>query len=169
MSISCGLKLPGRNCIFLHLAALTKQGKRHNPYRSYGGYCRTQVSCTRERCQRLDLSGNTRNWFWTGSPGCYESFICTGQRCLSSVSNTEVYKKAHHSLGRFCFQSSWTLGEKTTSFQISSVGQLPHHFSVRNIQFIRSFRTSPPFQAPPALFWIIVKPVQKLFAIILGR
>ncbi|NWR62080.1 OMA1 Metalloendopeptidase, partial [Bucorvus abyssinicus] len=99
----------------------------------------------------------------------YRNFIGTGQRCLLSVSDTEIHKKAQHSLGRFCFQSSRPLGEKTTSFQISSVGQLPHHFSAWNIQFFRSFHASPSFQAAPALFWIIVKPVQKLFAIILGR
>ncbi|NWX16701.1 OMA1 Metalloendopeptidase, partial [Aegotheles bennettii] len=86
-----------------------------------------------------------------------------------NVPNTEVCENAHHSSGRFCFQSSRTLGE-ITSLQISSVGQLPRHFSAWNIQIIRSFRTSPSFQALPVPFlWIIVKPFQKLFAIILGR
>ncbi|KAM7107659.1 metalloendopeptidase OMA1, mitochondrial isoform 2-T2 [Ciconia maguari] len=170
MNIICGPKLPGRNCIFFHLASLTKQGQCNNRCRSYAGYCRTQVSCTRDRCQRLDLSGNTRNCFLTGSPDYYKNFIGKRLRCLLNVSNTEVYKNAHHSSGRFCLQSSRPLGEKTTSLQISSAGQLPHHFSAWNIQVIRSFHTSPSFQAAPVpFFWIIVKPAQKLFAIILGR
>ncbi|XP_075364953.1 metalloendopeptidase OMA1, mitochondrial isoform X2 [Mycteria americana] len=170
MNIICGPKLPGRNCIFFHLASLTKQGKCNNYCRSYAGYCRTQVSCTRDRCQRLDLSGNTRNCFLTGSPDYYRNFVGKRLRCLLNVSNTEVYKNAHHSSGRFCLQSSRPLGEKTTSLQISSAGQLPHHFSAWNIKIIRSFHTSPSFQAAPVpFFWIIVKPAQKLFAIILGR
>ncbi|NXS68925.1 OMA1 Metalloendopeptidase, partial [Pandion haliaetus] len=126
--------------------------------------------CTQDRCQRLDWNGNTRNWFLTGSPDSNRNFIGKGLRCLLNVPNTEVYKNAHHSLGRFCFQSSWPLGEKITALQISPVGQLPCHFSAWNVQIIRSFRTSPSFQAAPVpLFWIIVKPAQKLFAIILGR
>ncbi|KAM6077478.1 metalloendopeptidase OMA1, mitochondrial isoform 1-T7 [Theristicus caerulescens] len=170
MNIICGLKLPGRNCIFFHLASLTKQGKCNNLYRSYAGYYRTQVSCTKDRCQRLDLSGNTRNCFLTGSPDSCRNFIGKRLRCLLNVPNTEVYKNAHCSSGRFCFQSSGPLGEKITSLQISSVGQLPHHFSAWNIHIIRSFHTSPSFQAAQVpLFWIIVKPAQKLFAIILGR
>ncbi|NXX57299.1 OMA1 Metalloendopeptidase, partial [Scopus umbretta] len=125
--------------------------------------------CTQARCQRLDLSGNTRNWFLTGSPNSCRNLIGKGLRCLLNVPNTEVYKNAHHSSGRFCFQSSRPLGEKITPLQISSAGQLPHHFSAWNIQVIRSFRLSPSFQAAPVpLFWIIVKPAQKLFAIILG-
>ncbi|KFQ22020.1 hypothetical protein N331_12622, partial [Merops nubicus] len=100
----------------------------------------------------------------------YRNVICKGQRYPLSASNTEVYKNARHSLGRFCFQSSRTLGEKTTTLQISSAGQLPRCFSAQNIQIIRCFRTSPLFQAAPApFFWIIVKPIQKLFAIIFGR
>ncbi|KAM6263790.1 metalloendopeptidase OMA1, mitochondrial isoform 1-T2 [Spheniscus humboldti] len=170
MNIICGLKLPGKNCVFFHLTSLTKQGKCNNLNRFYRGYYQTQVSCTQDRCQRLDLSGNTRKCFLTGSPDSYRNFIGKGLRFLLNVPNTEVYRNAHHSSGRFCFQSSQPLGEKITSLQISSVGQLPHHFSACNIQIIRSFHTSPSFQAAPVpLFWIIVKPAQKLFAIILGR
>ncbi|KAM6129250.1 metalloendopeptidase OMA1, mitochondrial [Phoenicopterus ruber ruber] len=166
MNIICRPKVLGRNCIFFHLASLTKQGKCNNLYRS----CQTQVTCTRNRCQRLALSGNTRNCFLTGNPDYYRNFVGKGQRCLLNVSNTEVYKNAHRSSRRFCFQSSRPLGEETTSLWISSAGQLPRHFSAGNIQIIRSFRTSPSFQAAPVpLFWIIVKPAQKLFAIILGR
>ncbi|NXX23401.1 OMA1 Metalloendopeptidase, partial [Podargus strigoides] len=118
----------------------------------------------------LDLSRNTRNCFLTGSPDSYRNIIGKGLRCLLNVPNTEVYKNAHHNSGRFCFQSSGPLGEKITSLRISSVGQLQHHFSAWNIQIVRSFHTSPLFQAAPVpLFWIIVKPAQKLFAIILGR
>ncbi|XP_053928921.1 metalloendopeptidase OMA1, mitochondrial isoform X2 [Cuculus canorus] len=165
-----GLKLSDMNCIFFHLASLTKQGKCNNLYRSYAGYCRIQASCTRRRCQRLNLSGNTRICFLTGSPDCYTSLLCKGQRCLLNASNTKVHKNAHHNLGSFCFQSPQPFWEKTASLQISSVGQLPQRFSIWNIQSIRSFRTSPSFQAVPfPLFWIIVKPIQKLFAILLGR
>ncbi|XP_064928141.1 metalloendopeptidase OMA1, mitochondrial isoform X2 [Columba livia] len=170
MNIICGLKLSGRSCIFLHLSSLTKQGKCNNISRPYAAYCRTQVIYTRDRCQRLDWRGNTRNCFLTGSPEHYRNFLNKGQKCLLNFSNTEVYKNAEHSWGRFCFQSSWPLGEKTTSLQIGSVEQLPHRCSAWNIQIIRSFHASPSFQAAPVpLFWIIVKPAQKLFAIILGR
>ncbi|XP_032864716.2 metalloendopeptidase OMA1, mitochondrial isoform X2 [Tyto alba] len=169
MNIISGLKLLGRNCIFFHLA-LTKQGKCKNFCKSYAGYCRAQAGCTRDRCQRLDLSGNTRNCFLTGSPDYCRTLIGKGQRYLSNVSNTEVRRNARHRLGKFCFRSCQPQGEKTTCLQISSVGQLPCHFSAWNIHIIRAFHTSPLLQAAPVpLFWIIVKPAQKLFAIIIGR
>ncbi|NWU77665.1 OMA1 Metalloendopeptidase, partial [Onychorhynchus coronatus] len=124
----------------------------------------------RFRCQRLDLSGNTRNCFLTGNPDFYRNFISKELKCLLNVPNTGVYRNAHHSSRRFCFQSSQPLGEKITPLQISSTGELPHHFSAWNIHIIRSLRSSPSFQAAPVpLFWIIVKPAQKLLAIILGR
>lgn len=171
MNIICGLKLSGRNCILSHLASLCKQGKCNNLSRSYTGCCRTQGD--RNRCQKLDLSGNARNWFLTGNPDSYKNLIGKGLRCLLDVPHTsgqEVYRNAHHSLGRLCSQSSQLLGEKTPPLQISSVGQTPHHFPAWDIQIKRSIHTSPSLQAAPVpLFWIIVKPAQKLFAIILGR
>lgn len=168
MNIICGLKLPGRNCVLSHLASLCKQGKCNNLSRSYTGRCRTQGD--RNRCQRLDLSGNASNCFLTGSPDSYRNFIGKGLRCLLDVPNTEVFSNAHHGLGRFFSQSSQPLGERIPSLQISSAGQPSCHFPACNIQIIRSFHTSPSLQAAPVpLFWIIVKPAQKLFAIILGR
>ncbi|NXL88967.1 OMA1 Metalloendopeptidase, partial [Alectura lathami] len=93
-----------------------------------------------------------------------------GQRCLSNIPNTEEWKNAHHGSGRFCFQSSQSLGDKITSLQISSVRPLQSLFPAQDTQIIRFFHTSPALQAAPfPLFWIIVKPFQKLFAIIVGR
>ncbi|XP_061209337.1 metalloendopeptidase OMA1, mitochondrial isoform X2 [Neopsephotus bourkii] len=170
MNIIHGLKLLGRNCISFRLASLTKEAKCNNFCKPYAGYCRTQVSCTRDRGQKLDLSGNTRNCFLTGSPDSDRNFISKGLRCLLNVPNTAVHKNAHYSPGRYCFQASHLLGKTITSLQIGSIGQLPHHFPAWNIQILRPLHTSPPFQAAPApLFWIIVKPAQKLFAILLGR
>ncbi|XP_053841523.1 metalloendopeptidase OMA1, mitochondrial isoform X1 [Vidua macroura] len=171
MNIICGLKLSGRNCILSHLVSLCKQGKRSNLSRSYTGWCQSQGD--RSRCQRLDLSGNTINCFLTGNPDSYRSLVGKGLRCLLDVPHTsgqEVYRNANHSLGRFFSQSSQSLGEKIPSLLISSVGQPPRHFPAWNIQINRSFHASPALQAAPVpLFWIIVKPAQKLFAIILGR
>ncbi|XP_058664754.1 metalloendopeptidase OMA1, mitochondrial isoform X1 [Ammospiza nelsoni] len=171
MNIICGLKLSGRNCILSHLASLCKQGKCNNLSRSYTGWCRSQGD--RNRCQSLDLSGNTRNCFLTGNPDSHRNLIGKGLRCLLHVPHTsgqEVYRNANHSSRRFFSQSSQALGEKIPSLLISSVGQPPCHFAAWNIQINRSFHTSPSLQAAPVpLFWIIVKPAQKLFAIILGR
>ncbi|XP_064576456.1 metalloendopeptidase OMA1, mitochondrial [Zonotrichia leucophrys gambelii] len=171
MNIICGLKLSGRNCILSHLASLCKQGKCNNLSRSYTGWCRSQGD--RNRCQSLDLSGNTRNCFLTGNPDSHRNLISKGLRCLLDVPHTsgqEVYRNAIHGSGRFFSQSSQPLGEKIPPLLISSVGQPPHHFAAWNFQINRSFHTSPSLQAAPVpLFWIIVKPAQKLFAIILGR
>ncbi|NXM92732.1 OMA1 Metalloendopeptidase, partial [Oenanthe oenanthe] len=127
----------------------------------------------RNRCQRLGLSGNARNWFLTGNPDSYRNFFGKGLRCLLDVPHTsgqEVNRNAHHSSGRFFSQSSQPLGEKIPSLLISSVGQAPRRFPAWNIQINGSFHTSASLQAAPVpLFWIIVKPAQKLFAIILGR
>lgn len=177
MNIICGLKLPGRSCIFFRLASLTKQGKYNKLYGSYTGRYQIQVSSIQDRCRRLDLSGNNRNCFLTGSlTDCCRNFLGKRQRCLLNVPKTAVWKSAPHGSGRFCFQSSPLLqssplqGEKVTSFQISSAGLRPSHFSARTIQIASFFHTSPSLQAAPVpLFWIIVKPAQKLFAIILGR
>ncbi|XP_061860095.1 metalloendopeptidase OMA1, mitochondrial isoform X2 [Colius striatus] len=169
MNVICRLKLPGRNCFFSSLASLTKE-KCNNLKRCYAGYCQTQVSCTQDKCQGLGLIGNTRNCFLTGSPDSCRNFTVKGLSCLLNVPNTQLYNNAHHISGRFFSQSSQTLEEKITSLQIGSVGKLPQHFSAWSIQVTRSFRTSPSFQAAPVpLFWIIVKPAQKLLAIILGR
>ncbi|XP_062437883.1 metalloendopeptidase OMA1, mitochondrial [Rhea pennata] len=170
MNIVCGLKFPSRNCIFSHLTFLTKQRKCNNLCRFYTRYCQSRVSCVLDRCQRLDLSRNTRNCLLIGSPNYYGNSIGKGQRCLLNGVTTEVYKNVHHSSARPCFLSSQSLVEKITSLQISSLVRLPNHFSSRNVQIIRFFHISPPFQAAPVpFFWIIVKPAQKLFAIILGR
>lgn len=167
MNFICGLKLSGRNCILSHLASLCKQRKCKNLSRSYAGWCRTQGG--RNRCQRLELSGNDRNCFLTGNPDSYRNIIGKGLRCLWDVPHTSD-RNAHHSSGGLCSQSSQPLGEKIPSLQISSAEQPPHHFPAWNIQINRSFHTSPSLQAAPVpLFWIIVKPAQKLFAIILGR
>ncbi|NWR71042.1 OMA1 Metalloendopeptidase, partial [Centropus unirufus] len=110
------------------------------------------------------------NCLLPGSPDCRTDLICKGLRCFFSVPKAEVRKNAHHSFGRFGFQSPQPLREKPVSFQNSSVGRLPHLFPAQNTQSIRSFRTSPPLQAVQfPLFWILVKPIQKLFAILLGR
>ncbi|XP_005423020.1 metalloendopeptidase OMA1, mitochondrial [Geospiza fortis] len=171
MNIICGLKLSGRNCILSHLASFCKQGKCNNLSRSYTGWCQSQGD--RNRCQRLDLSGNSRSCFLSGNPDSYRNLVGKGLRCLLDVPHTsgqEVYRNANHGSGRFFSQSSQALGEKIPSLLISSVGQPPHHFAAWNIQINRSFHTSPSLQAAPVpLFWIIVKPAQKLFAIILGR
>uniref|UniRef100_A0A803VFJ2 Metalloendopeptidase OMA1, mitochondrial n=1 Tax=Ficedula albicollis TaxID=59894 RepID=A0A803VFJ2_FICAL len=171
MNIICGLKVSGRNCILSRLASLCKQGKCKNLSRSYTGWCRTQGD--RNRCQRLGLSGNARNWFLTGNSDSYRNFFGKGLRCLLDVPHTsgqEVNRNAHHSSGKFFSQSSQPLGEKIPSFLISSVGQPPRRFPAWNIQINGSFHTSTSLQAAPVpLFWIIVKPAQKLFAIILGR
>ncbi|XP_030311324.1 metalloendopeptidase OMA1, mitochondrial [Calypte anna] len=168
MTIFCGLKLLGRNCFFFHLASLTKHGKCNNLSRSCAGYCHTQLSCRHYRSQRLGVSGNTNNCFLTGSFDSGRNLICTGLRGPLNAPNTEVYKNAHCSWGRFFSQYYWPLGEKTTCLQIGSVGRLPHQFSAWNTQITSSFHTSPLYQAAP-IFWIIVKPAQKLLAIILGR
>ncbi|XP_065594338.1 LOW QUALITY PROTEIN: metalloendopeptidase OMA1, mitochondrial [Cyrtonyx montezumae] len=126
MSITCGLKLLRRNCLFSRL-----------------------------------LLAQTKD--------CYRTCLSKGQRCVSDVPNTEVWKSSHRSGGRFCFSSPRSLGEKITSLHITSVGPLPNRCA-DSTQVTRSIRTSPSFQAAPfPLFWIIVKPVQKLFAIIVGR
>ncbi|XP_071421007.1 metalloendopeptidase OMA1, mitochondrial isoform X2 [Pithys albifrons albifrons] len=165
MNIICGLKLPGRNCILSLLGSLGKQGKCNGLSRPFPGWCPTHTN--RFRCQRLGLSGNPRNCGLTGNPDSQRSFPGKGQRCHLSVPNTEVYRNAHHTLGRFYSQFSQPLGQKVTPLWIGSVG---HHFSAWSIHSIRSLRTSPSFQAAPVpLFWIIVKPAQKLLAIILGR
>ncbi|NXC43805.1 OMA1 Metalloendopeptidase, partial [Penelope pileata] len=100
----------------------------------------------------------------------YRNFLGKGQRCPCNVPNTEIWKNAHCSSGRFCFHSPQSLGEKITSLQISSAGLLPGHLSARHIQSIRSFHTSPSLQAAPfPVLWVFLKPVQKLLAIIVGR
>lgn len=115
------------------------------------------------------LRGNCLFFHLAQTKNCYRACLGKGQRCVSNVPNTDVWRSAHH-ISRFCFQSPRLLKEKITSPQISSVGLIPNHFSAGNTQLVRSFRTSPSLRAAPfPLFWIIIKPVQKLFAILVGR
>ncbi|XP_025890497.1 metalloendopeptidase OMA1, mitochondrial isoform X2 [Nothoprocta perdicaria] len=170
MNFIRGLRFPDRNCVFFHLTSLTKWGKCSNFCGSYARHYRSEVSCKLDTCQRLNLSRNTGNWKLTGSPNYYGKSTVKGQKCLLDIVNTDICKTAHHGSARSCFLSSQTLLEKIPSLQISSLGQLPNRFSAWNIPVTRFFHVSPSFRAAPVpLFWIIIKPAQKLFAIILGR
>ncbi|XP_032659009.1 metalloendopeptidase OMA1, mitochondrial isoform X2 [Chelonoidis abingdonii] len=170
----CRLKIAGRNCILFRLTSLAGQAKCNNLYRSsveaLNGHCQIQVNHIVNKCQQLVTSSNTSYYFMTGSSNFYRKFINKSQRCFLNAKNIEVCTNIHNSCRSPCFLASQPLVEDLALFRSLAPVQSPNRIPAWDVQIIRLFHTSSSFQAAPVpLLWIILKPAQKLFAIVLGR
>uniref|UniRef100_A0A8C8SU48 Metalloendopeptidase OMA1, mitochondrial n=1 Tax=Pelusios castaneus TaxID=367368 RepID=A0A8C8SU48_9SAUR len=172
MNAICSLKIAGRNCILFRLTSLASQAKCNHVYRSsteaLNGHRQIQINHRVDKCQRLEISSNTS--YYSGSSNCCRPFINKSQRCFLNAKRLEVCKNVHSSCSSLCSSVFQSLVGKLALFRTLSSVRSPNHFPAWNVQIIRHFRTSSLFQAAPVpLLWIILKPAQKLFAIILGR
>ncbi|XP_039341649.1 metalloendopeptidase OMA1, mitochondrial isoform X2 [Mauremys reevesii] len=105
-----------------------------------------------------------------GSSNFYRKFINKSQRCFLNAKNIEVCTNIHSSCRSPCFLASQPLVEDLALFRSLAPLQSPNRIPAWDVQIIKHFHTSSSFQAAPVpLLWIILKPAQKLFAIILGR
>ncbi|KAM7161612.1 metalloendopeptidase OMA1, mitochondrial isoform 2-T2 [Macrochelys suwanniensis] len=173
MSAICSRKIAGRNCILFRLTSLASQAKCNNLYRSsvkaLNGHRQIQINHVVDKCQRLDISSNTSYYFMIGSSNFYRKFI-KSQRCFLNAKNIEVRTNILSSCRSPCFLASQPFVEELALFRSLASVQSPNRVPAWDVQIIRLFHTSSSFQAAPVpLLWIILKPAQKLFAIILGR
>ncbi|XP_043409088.1 metalloendopeptidase OMA1, mitochondrial isoform X1 [Chelonia mydas] len=175
MNAICSLKIAGRNCILFRLTSLAShQTKCNNLYRSsveaLNGHRQIQRSHIVDKWKRLDISSNTSYCFMIGSSNFYRKFINKSQRCFLNAKNIEECTNILSSCRSPCFLTSQPLVEELALFQSLAPVQSPNRVPAWDVQIIRLFHTSSSFQAAPVpLLWIILKPAQKLFAIILGR
>uniref|UniRef100_A0A452HIB2 Metalloendopeptidase OMA1, mitochondrial n=1 Tax=Gopherus agassizii TaxID=38772 RepID=A0A452HIB2_9SAUR len=174
MNAICSLKIAGRNCILFRLTSLASQAKCNNLYRSsveaLNGHHHIQVNHVVNKCQQLVISSSTSYYFMIGSSNFYRKFINKSRRCFLNAKNIEVCTNIHNSCRSPYFLASKPLVEDLALFRSLAPVQSPNRIPAWDVQIIRLFHTSSSFQAAPVpLLWIILKPAQKLFAIILGR
>ncbi|XP_030428092.1 metalloendopeptidase OMA1, mitochondrial isoform X3 [Gopherus evgoodei] len=174
MNAICSLKIVGRNCILFRLTSLASQAKCNNLYRSsveaLNGHHHIQVNHVVNKCQQLVISRSTSYYFMIGSSNFYRKFINKSRRCFLNAKNIEVCTDIHNSCRSPYFLASKPLVEDLALFRSLAPVQSPNRIPAWDVQIIRLFHTSSSFQAAPVpLLWIILKPAQKLFAIILGR
>lgn len=167
MSFICGLQFAARNCVFFRFNLLTSWRK-----------CNTQAVTSLDRHQvkinsivnkPLGLGVNQGDR-WTFLPENFHfcrTFNNKRTGCLLSIRSKET----------------WMITQKCTVWNNSFSRQLlmkdvlvvpalsvVHRLNCLPTRDIRSFHTSPRFQAAPVpLLLMILKPVQKLLAIIVGR
>ncbi|XP_074236993.1 metalloendopeptidase OMA1, mitochondrial isoform X2 [Saimiri boliviensis] len=162
MSFICGLQSAVRNHVFFRFNSLANW-RKCNTLASTSEGCHQVVN----KSQGLGVNQCDR---WTLLPGnfhFYRTFNNKKTGCLSSTKSKEIWMNA----------SKYTVWKDSFSRQllIKKVRAVPsllvlHPLSPSPVRAIRNFHTSPRFQAAPVpLLLMILKPVQKLLAIIVGR
>ncbi|KAM9110474.1 metalloendopeptidase OMA1, mitochondrial isoform 4-T6 [Megaptera novaeangliae] len=167
MSFICGLQFAARNCVFFRLNLLTSWRK-----------CNTQAVTSLD-CHQVKINnivnkslglGVNQGDRWTFLPENFHfcrTFNNKRTGCLLSTRSKEI----------------WMITQKCTAWNNSFSRQLlmkdvpvvpalsvVHPLNCLPTRDIRSFHTSPRFHAAPVpLLLMILKPVQKLLAIIVGR
>nr|XP_006133561.1 metalloendopeptidase OMA1, mitochondrial isoform X1 [Pelodiscus sinensis] len=172
MNAICSLKIAGRNRILFRLTSLASKAKCNNLYRSsiegLNVHRQIQINHRVDKCKRLDISSNNSYYFMIGSSNFYRKSINKSQRCFLNAKNIEVCTNIHSSCPGFL--ASQLIVEELALFRSLAPLQSLNPIAAWNVQIIRHFHASSSLQAAPVpLLWIILKPVQKLFAIILGR
>ncbi|XP_007462633.1 PREDICTED: metalloendopeptidase OMA1, mitochondrial [Lipotes vexillifer] len=167
MSFICGLQFAARNCVFLRVNLLTSWRK-----------CNTQAVTSLD-CHQVKINnivnkslglGVNQGDRWTFLPENFHFCRTLNNKrtgCLLSTRSKEI----------------WMITQKCSAWNNSFSRQLlmkdvlvvpalsvVHPLNCLPTRDIRSFHTSPRFQAAPVpLLLMILKPVQKLLAIIVGR
>ncbi|CAI5777068.1 metalloendopeptidase OMA1, mitochondrial [Podarcis lilfordi] len=151
-----------RNCLLTRFTSLACWGKCINPYKfSSEALNRHQHQVT--KCQSWNKSKNRRCYLMTESSNTYSNLINKSQMRLLNPKNAGIFNVAHSCLRRPCILSEQRA--RGLAFQKSR-----HLTGSQNVQFHRPFHRSSALKAAPVpILWILLKPVQKLFAVILGR
>lgn len=157
-------RLAARNYALIRLKSLSIWGTYTNPY-MFSSKTFNKWQHLVNKCQPWNKSNSQRCYFVTRSSKCHGQIVSKSQECFLNVKNTEIVNVARSSSIRTCiFSEKWL--KKDALFGTLS-------WKLQNItddQIIRSFHGSPSLKAAPLpILWMILKPVQKLLAIILGR
>lgn len=166
MSSLGGLRLASRNCVLIRLTALTNWGKFINPYKfSSEALKGHQQQAT--KCQQWNESHTPRQYYMTRSSSFSQSCINQSQRQSLNPKNAGICTVAFSLSRRPCTFSGQRMRGKEILFGTLSSCKVQHCAAV---QISRPFHQSSALKAAPVpVFWLILKPAQKLFAIIVGR
>ncbi|XP_060087872.1 metalloendopeptidase OMA1, mitochondrial isoform X1 [Heteronotia binoei] len=158
-------RLAARNFSLIRLTSLSNWGMCINPYK-ISSETLNKWEHQVNKCQTWNKSNSQRCYFMTGSSKCHRDFISKSQECFLNVKNTEISNVAQSSSVKPCiFSEKWLKNDALS-------GTLPSWKlqNVADVQILRSFHGSPSLKAAPVpILWMILKPAQKLLAIILGR
>ncbi|XP_066228279.1 metalloendopeptidase OMA1, mitochondrial [Saccopteryx leptura] len=167
MSFLCGLQSATRNCVFFQVNLLTN-------WRKYNMLAVTSLNCHQiqinhivNKCQGPEVNHCDR---LTSLPGNFHFCRTKSNRrtgCLSSIKSKDVWMITGN-----CTVPSDSFSRQKLIEAVTVVPALSvlHPLSCFPVRDVRSFHTSPRFQAAPIpLLLMILKPVQKLLAIIVGR
>ncbi|XP_054940566.1 metalloendopeptidase OMA1, mitochondrial isoform X3 [Physeter macrocephalus] len=167
MSFICGLQFAARNCVFFRFNLLTSWRK-----------CNTQAVTSLD-CHQVKINNIVNKSLSLGvNQGDRWTFLSENFHFCRTFNNKRIG----------CLLSTrtekiWMITQKCTAWNNSFSRQLlmkdvlvvpalsvVHRLNCLPTRDIRSFHTSPRFQAAPVpLLLMILKPVQKLLAIIVGR
>ncbi|XP_034977270.1 metalloendopeptidase OMA1, mitochondrial isoform X3 [Zootoca vivipara] len=151
-----------RNCLLTRLTSLACWGKSINPYK-FSSEALNSHQHQVTKCHSWNKSKNRRRYLMTESSNTYSNLINRSQVWLLNPKNAGIFNVAHSCSRRPCILSEQRA--RGLSFQKSRRLTASH-----DVQFHRPFHRSSALKvAPVPILWILLKPVQKIFAIILGR
>ncbi|XP_006048330.2 metalloendopeptidase OMA1, mitochondrial [Bubalus bubalis] len=167
MSFIYGLQSAARNCFFFRFNLLTNWRKCNTQAVTSGDFHQMKINHIVNKSLGLGVNHGDR---WTPLPEnflFYRTFNTKRKGCLLTTRSKEIWM-----ISRKC--TAWT-DSFSRQLQMKDVPIVPAHSVSHPLNHlptrdIRSFHTSPRCQAAPApLLLMILKPVQKLLAIIVGR
>ncbi|XP_055205868.2 metalloendopeptidase OMA1, mitochondrial isoform X5 [Gorilla gorilla gorilla] len=167
MSFICGLQSAARNHVFFRFNSLSNWRKCNTLASTLRGCHQVQVNHIVNKYQGLGVNQCDRWSFLPGNFHFYRTFNNKRTGGLSSTKSKEIWRiTSKCTVWNDAFSRQLLIKEVTAVPSLSVL----HPLSPASIRAIRNFHTSPRFQAAPVpLLLMILKPVQKLFAIIVGR
>ncbi|XP_070602111.1 metalloendopeptidase OMA1, mitochondrial [Erythrolamprus reginae] len=154
-----------RNCI--QLASSINRGKCINPY-TFSTKALNGAQHQLTKCQAWNKKNSIRFNFWTDNSRTYGNMNRT-HRWPLDPKDLEICTTSYSCFRRPCILTQQKARRKCVLFG-ATMSQKLHDVATENIQTFRCFHRSSILKAAPApLLLMILKPLQKLFAIILGR
>ncbi|KAM6218193.1 metalloendopeptidase OMA1, mitochondrial isoform 1-T1 [Rhynchocyon petersi] len=167
MSFMCGLQSATRNCVFFRFYLLARWRKFNTWTINSPGYNGVRLNYTINKYQGLRENQCDKFTFLRENFNIYRT--CNSKRigCLGST------KKSKEISSITCKCTAWNASFSRQSLikEVAVLPSFPGSCTLNGFprREIRSFHTSPRCQASPVFFLLILKPVQKLLAIIVGR
>lgn len=158
-----------RNCILSRLKTLASWAKWSNPH-TISTEALNGHGCHVTKDQLWNKSNRLRYYFITGNFITKRNLINKSQGGLLNPKSDRLCNIPHS-----CCRRTYSFSTQRTREKEALLGRLPLQKSQdlgtgQCGQILRPFHVSSALKAPPPLFvWVILKPIQKLFAIILGR
>lgn len=156
-----------RNCILIQLASSINWRKCINPY-TFSSKALNGVQHQLTKCQAWNKKNSIRFYFWNDNSRIYGNMNRT-HRWPLDPKDVGIYTTRCSYFRRPYILTQQKARRKCVLFG-ATMSQKLQDVATQNIQAFRCFHGSSILKAAPApLLLMILKPVQKLFAIILGR